>query len=55
MRLHAQTATIENSFVHLPETAHRLADYLHELPLFPASHCDDQVDSTAQARAWTKI
>jgi predicted phage terminase large subunit-like protein len=26
MRLHAQTATIENGFVHLPETAHWLAD-----------------------------
>ena len=55
MRLHAQTATIENSFVHLPETAHWLADYLRELTLFPASRCDDQVDSTAQALAWTKI
>jgi predicted phage terminase large subunit-like protein len=55
MRLHAQTATIENGFVHLPETAHWLADYLHELTLFPAGRYDDQVDSTAQALAWTKI
>ena len=55
MRLHAQTATIENGFVHLPETAHWLADYLHELILFPAGRYDDQVDSTAQALAWTKI
>ena len=54
MRLHAQTATIENGFVHLPETAHWLADYLHELTLFPAGRYDDQVDSTAQALAWTK-
>ena len=44
MRLHAQTATIENGFVHLPETAHWLADYLHELTMFPAGRHDDQVD-----------
>jgi len=55
MRLHAQTATIENGLVHLPETAHWLADYLHELTMFPAGRHDDQVDSTAQALAWTKI
>jgi predicted phage terminase large subunit-like protein len=55
MRLHAQTATIENGFVHLPETAHWLAEYLHELIVFPAGRYDDQVDSTAQALAWTKI
>jgi predicted phage terminase large subunit-like protein len=55
MRLHAQTATIENGFVHLPDTAHWLADYLHELTMFPAGRYDDQVDSTAQALAWTKI
>jgi hypothetical protein len=55
MRLHAQTATIENGFVHLPEEAHWLSDYLSELILFPAGRHDDQVDSTAQAIAWTKI
>jgi predicted phage terminase large subunit-like protein len=55
MRLHAQTATIENGFVYLPETAHWLADYLHELILFPAGRYDDQVDSTAQTLAWAKI
>ena len=55
MRLHSQTATIENGFVHLPETAHWLADYIHELIMFPAGRHDDQVDSTAQALAWTKI
>ena len=36
MRLHAQTATIENGFVHLPETAYWLADHIHELILFRA-------------------
>lgn len=55
MRLHAQTATIENGFVHLPEEAHWLADYVAELLMFPAGRYDDQVDSTAQALAWTKI
>jgi len=55
MRLHAQTATIENGFVYLPEEAHWLADYISELTMFPAGRHDDQVDSTAQALAWTKI
>jgi predicted phage terminase large subunit-like protein len=54
MRLFAQTATIENGFVHLPEAAHWLADYLNELMLFPNGRYDDQVDSTAQALAWAK-
>jgi predicted phage terminase large subunit-like protein len=55
MRVHAQTATIENGFVHLPEEAHWLADYIAELTVFPAGRHDDQVDSTAQALDWTKI
>jgi predicted phage terminase large subunit-like protein len=54
MRLHAETATIENGFVHPPHEAHWLADYLRELTLFPAGRHDDQVDSTAQALAWMK-
>jgi predicted phage terminase large subunit-like protein len=54
MRLHAQTATIENGFVHLPREAHWLADYLHELTVFPNGRYDDQVDSTSQALALTK-
>ncbi len=54
MRLHAQTATIENGFVHLPTSAPWLADFLHELTVFPNGRHDDQVDSTAQAIAWTK-
>ena len=52
MRLHAQTAMIENGFVHLPETAPWLAEYLHELTLFPKGKHDDQVDSTAQFLDW---
>jgi hypothetical protein len=31
MRLQAQTALIENGFVHIPETAPWLAEYLHEM------------------------
>jgi hypothetical protein len=34
MRMHAQTAVIENSFVHLPKEATSLAEYLHELTAF---------------------
>ena len=30
MRLHTQTAMIENGFVHLPNAAPWLAQYLHE-------------------------
>jgi predicted phage terminase large subunit-like protein len=55
MRMHAQTATIENGFVHLPQTAPWLAEYLHELALFPSGRHDDQVDSTAQFLDWFKM
>ena len=48
MRMHAQTATIENGFFHIPETAPWLAEYLHELTVFPKGKHDDQADSTAQ-------
>jgi predicted phage terminase large subunit-like protein len=54
MRLHAQTAIIENGFVHIPETAPWLAEYLHELIVFPKGKHDDQVDSTAQFLDWFK-
>ena len=52
MRMHAQTALIENGFVFLPEKAPWLAVYLHELTTFPMSKHSDQVDSTSQALAW---
>ena len=52
MRLHAQTATIENGFVHLPRDAPWLDGYLHELLAFPNGRHDDQADSTAQALDW---
>ena len=35
MRLHAQTAAIENGFVHLRRDAPWLEGYLHELLTFP--------------------
>ena len=54
MRLHAQTAMIENGFVHIPETAPWLAEYLHEMTVFPNGKHDDQVDSTAQFLDWLK-
>jgi predicted phage terminase large subunit-like protein len=54
MRMHAQTAMIENGFVHLPDTAPWLAQYLHELTSFPKGRHDDQVDSTAQMLDWFK-
>jgi predicted phage terminase large subunit-like protein len=54
MRLHAQTATIENGFVHLPREARWLSEYVRELIIFPAGRFDDQVDSTSQALAWAK-
>jgi len=54
MRMHAQTATIENGFVHLPDTAPWLAADLHELTAFPKGRHDDQVDSTAQMLDWFK-
>jgi hypothetical protein len=54
MRMHAQTAMIENGFVHLPDAAPWLAAYLHELTSFPKGRHDDQVDSTAQMLDWFK-
>jgi predicted phage terminase large subunit-like protein len=54
MRLHAQTAMIENGFVYLPAAAPWLAQYLHELTAFPNGKHDDQVDSTAQLLDWFK-
>jgi predicted phage terminase large subunit-like protein len=36
---------IHNGFVHIPETAPWLAEYLHEMVVFPKGKHDDQVDS----------
>ena len=49
-RMHAQTAVPglnpgnENGFLHLPQAAPWLAEYLHELALFPNGRHDDQVE-----------
>jgi predicted phage terminase large subunit-like protein len=52
MRMHTASSTIENGFVYLPESAHWLAEYQHELSVFPKGKYDDQVDSTSQALDW---
>jgi predicted phage terminase large subunit-like protein len=54
IRMHAQTAMIENGFVRVPAAAPWLAPYLHELTVFPNGKHDDQVDSTAQMLDWFK-
>jgi predicted phage terminase large subunit-like protein len=54
MRMHAQTAMIENGFVFIPQNAPWLAEYLHEMTVFPNGKHDDQVDSTAQFLDWFK-
>ncbi len=54
MRTHAQTAVIENGFVHLPKEAGWRAEYLHELTVFPNGKHDHQVESTAQMLDWLK-
>ncbi len=48
MRMHAQTAMIENGFLHLPKEAGWLPEYLYELSVFPNGKHDDRVDSTSQ-------
>jgi predicted phage terminase large subunit-like protein len=54
MRMHGQTAMIENGFVHLPKEAGWLVEYVHELTAFPKGKHDDQIDSTAQMLDWFK-
>jgi len=55
MRFNAQTATIENGFVYLPEATHWLADFIYEITTFPAAKYDDQADSISQALAWITL
>jgi predicted phage terminase large subunit-like protein len=54
MRMHSVTSTIANGFVHIPEKASWLPEYLHELTTFPRGKFDDQADSTSQALDWFK-
>jgi predicted phage terminase large subunit-like protein len=48
--MHAQTAMIENGFVHLPKEAAWLPEYLHELTVFPKGKHDDQVPPGTSSR-----
>ena len=48
-RMINQTARIENGFVYLPTEAAWLAEYEHELSMFPHPKYSDQIDSTSQA------
>jgi len=50
-RMANQTALIETGRVLIPEQAHWLAEFLHEMVMFPNGRYDDQVDSTSQALA----
>jgi predicted phage terminase large subunit-like protein len=54
MRMHSVTSTIENGFVHIPDKAAWLGEYLHELTSFPRGKYDDQADCTSQALDWYK-
>jgi predicted phage terminase large subunit-like protein len=54
MRMFAVTNTIENGFVHVPETADWVEPYLYELMVFQNGKFDDQVDSTSQALEWVR-
>jgi hypothetical protein len=40
--------------LYIPQTGPWLAEYLHELTVFPSGKHDDQVDSTAQFLDWFK-
>jgi hydrogenase maturation protein HypF len=42
-RYHSVTSTIENGFVHLPDKAEGLAEYLHEMTSFPKGKHDDWI------------
>ncbi len=54
MRMHSVTSTMENGFVHLPDKAAWLGEYLHELSSFPKGKWDDQADSISQGLDWFK-
>ena len=54
MRLHAQTALIENGFVRIPEAGPSLAEYLHEMTVLPRASTTTRLISTAQFLDWFK-
>ena len=49
LRMAQQAIRIENGSVYIPQEAHWLTEYLHELAVFPNGKYKDQVDSTSQA------
>ncbi len=54
MRMHSVTSTMENGFVHLPDKACWLNEFIHELVIFPNGKFDDQADSLSQGLDWIK-
>jgi predicted phage terminase large subunit-like protein len=54
VRMNTVTATIENGFVYVADSAPWLPDFLHELRVFPNGRHDDQADSMSQALDWFK-
>jgi predicted phage terminase large subunit-like protein len=53
-RAHGVTALFSSGRVFFPKTAPWLADYLHEMELFPSAAHDDQVDATTMALAYLR-
>lgn len=53
-RARTTAAMVESRKVALPEQAHWLADYEHEMMSFPNGKHDDMVDSTSQFLRWIK-
>lgn len=51
-RLIARTPLIEAGKVWIPDQAHWLEAFLHEVAMFPNGRHDDQIDSLSQALAW---
>ncbi len=51
-RLIARTPLIEAGKVWIPDQAHWLDAFLHEVAMFPNGRHDDQIDSLSQALAW---
>jgi predicted phage terminase large subunit-like protein len=52
IRLRNVSAMIEAGKVYIPREAHFLADFLHEVTMFPAVRYKDQVDSLTQALSY---
>jgi len=54
VRMNTVTSTIESGFVHIPEKAPWLDEFLQELTTFPKAKYYDQADSVSQALDWLK-